>query len=124
MFNHLKHNVYWEGMHQDVVTHVSTYKTFQQTKYLPSTPCGLLQPISPATANWKNIAMDFIVGLPAYQENTAIMVIIGCFSKAAHFGSLPTNFSACKVAELFTNTICKSQLPKEHYFEPRPHFFK
>lgn len=80
-FNHLKQNFYWDGMHQDVLKHVSTCKTCQETKYLPSVPFGLLQPIPPPSAIWEDIAMDFIVGLPAYQGRTIIMVVIIFFLK-------------------------------------------
>lgn len=74
---------------------------------LPKTPFGILQPIPPPTAVWEDISMDFVVSLPAYQENIVILVVIDRFSKAAHFGSLLTQFSACKTAELFMNIICK-----------------
>lgn len=77
--------------------------------FLPAAPFGLLQPIPPPTAIWEDIAIDFIVGLPAHQDNTVIMVVSDRFSKAAHFGSLPTKFSTRRAAELFTNIICKLQ---------------
>lgn len=45
-------------------------------------------------------AMDFIVSVPAYHGNGEIMLVTCRFSKAAHFGSLATNFVACKAVEL------------------------
>lgn len=39
-------------------------------------------------------------------ERGVIMVVVDRFSKAAHFGTLPHNFSAFKAAKLFTNMIC------------------
>lgn len=51
--------------------------------------------------------MDFIIILPAHQGNTVIIVVIDRFSKAAHFGSLPTHFSTWKATELFINIISK-----------------
>lgn len=51
--------------------------------------------------------MEFIVNLPTHQGQRVIMMVVDCFSKAAHFGTLPTYFSACKGAELFTQMVCK-----------------
>lgn len=51
--------------------------------------------------------MDFIVGLLAHQGQTVILVVIDRFFKASHFGTLPTHFTASKMAELFTQMICK-----------------
>jgi hypothetical protein len=35
------------------------------------------------------------------------LVVVDRLSKAAHFGTLPTQFTAVKVAELFANMVCK-----------------
>lgn len=51
--------------------------------------------------------MDFIVSLPTFQGHSVILVVTNRFSKASHFGSLPTHFTACKTAELFAQMICK-----------------
>lgn len=55
--------------------------------------------------------MDFIVHIPAYQHFTFIMVAVDRFSKHARFGILPTAFTANKVADLFTNMVCKLHGP-------------
>lgn len=36
-----------------------------------------------------------------------ILVVVDHFSKGAHFGMLPTNFAAYKVAQLFISMVCK-----------------
>lgn len=64
----------------------------------PSAAFGLLQSIPPH-------CYGFINGLPAYQGNIVIEVVVDRFSKAAHFGGLHINFLACKPADLFTNII-------------------
>ena len=56
--------------------------------------------------------MDLITGLPSFQSFTVIFVVVDHFSKAAHFGMLPTNFTAVQVAELFAKMICKLHMPK------------
>lgn len=35
------------------------------------------------------------------------MAVVDQFLKATHFGALPTHFSTCKAAEIFTQMICK-----------------
>lgn len=74
---------------------------------LPRQPGGLLQPLERPNFVWEDISMDFIVGLPSYQGNTVILVIVDRFSKATHLGMLPTNYTAYKTAELFTSIFCK-----------------
>jgi hypothetical protein len=41
--------------------------------------------------------------------NIAVFVVVDRLSKAAHFGMLPTHFTAAKVAELFAIMVCKLQ---------------
>lgn len=100
-------NIFWENMKKDVKDFVNTCRIGQQCKYLPSKPARLLHPILSPTSIWEDIAMDFILKLPTYQGNTVIMVVIDCCSKYAHFGMLPSHFSANKAAEILTNIVCK-----------------
>lgn len=47
--------------------------------------------ISPPTAVWEDISMNFIMNLPAYHSQLVIMVVIDRLSNVAHFGPyLPT----------------------------------
>lgn len=100
-YGRLKENVYWKGMKQDVVHFVNACVTCQQTKIPTHLPYGLLQPLPIPSGVWEDISLDFIIGLPSFQTNTVILVVVDRFSKAAHFGMLHTNFTAVKVAELF-----------------------
>lgn len=70
-------------------------------------PYGLLQPLPVPQKVWEDISMDFITGLPSFQNNTVIFVVVDRLSKAAHFGMLPTSFTAAKVADLFSQMFCK-----------------
>ncbi|GJQ92873.1 putative reverse transcriptase domain-containing protein [Tanacetum coccineum] len=56
---------------------------------------------------WKDIAMDFITGLPNSKGYTAIMVVVDRLSKYAHFAPLRANYNAPQVAELFVQTVVK-----------------
>ena len=95
----------------------------QQIKSPTQLPYGLLQPIPPPMAVWEDISLDFITGLPSFQSYYVILVVVDRFSKAAHFGMLPTNFSVVKVAELFASMVCKLHgMPKSIISDRDPVF--
>lgn len=48
--------------------------------------------------------LGFHRSITCIQRTNIIIVVIDKFSKAAHFGSLTTNFIACKAVELFSPT--------------------
>ncbi|WVZ01419.1 hypothetical protein V8G54_027488 [Vigna mungo] len=122
-FGKLAANFFWAKMRQDVHTFVTQCEICQQTKIPAQKPAGLLQPIPPPTKCWEDLSLDFIVGLPPYQGNSTILVVVDRFSKAAHFGMLPRSFSASKVADLFVHMICKLHgLPKSLISDRDPVF--
>ena len=51
--------------------------------------------------------MDFIAGLPPYQGNTTILVVVDQFSKGIHLGMLPATHTAHMTASLFINIMVK-----------------
>jgi hypothetical protein len=106
-FGRLQENVFWFGMRKDVIDFVKACMVCQQTKSTNHSPYGLLQPLPIPERVWEDISMDFIVGLPSFQSHSVIFVVVDRLSKAAHFGSLPTHFTAAKVAELFAIMVCK-----------------
>jgi len=103
----LRENFYWNGMHEDVKKFVSQCLPCQSTKYETKRPAGLLQPLPIPTAIWEDLSLDFITGLPPSHGFIVILVVVDRFSKGAHFGALPTSFTAFKVASLFLDIICK-----------------
>lgn len=115
----IKENVYWEGMKSDVIQFINSCEVCQQTKIPAQLPYGLLQPLSIPVGVWEDISMDFI----AFQRFTVIFVVVDRFSKAAHFGMLPTQFTVVQVAELFTKMICKLHgMPKSIVSDRDPIF--
>jgi hypothetical protein len=64
-------------------------------------PGGLLQPLSIPDWKWKDISMDFIMGLPPTACMVdSIWVIVDCFTKFAHFIPMHTRFTAEKYAKI------------------------
>jgi hypothetical protein len=51
--------------------------------------------------------MDFVIGLPSFQTNTIILVVVDRLSKVVHFGMLPSGFTSVRVADLFAKMVCK-----------------
>ncbi|PNY17392.1 Ty3/gypsy retrotransposon protein [Trifolium pratense] len=106
-FGRLQENVFWHGMRNDVTQFVKSCAICQQTKPPTHSPYGLLQPLPIPDKVWEDISLDFVVGLPSFQTHTVVLVVVDRLSKAAHFGLLPTHFTAAKVADLFAKMVCK-----------------
>ncbi|XP_074351847.1 uncharacterized protein LOC141690994 [Apium graveolens] len=70
---------YWPHMRRDVEQFISTCLLCQQTKYSTKAPTGLLQPLP----------------------------IPSLLTKSAHFGALPTHFTATKTASVFIDIVVK-----------------
>lgn len=94
-------------MGSDVRNFVWQCLTCQQIKYEPKRPAGLLQPLPIPASPWKDLSLDFITCLPSSQGYTTILVVMDRFTKGAHFGVLPSTYTASKVASLFINMVCK-----------------
>lgn len=86
---------------------MSQCSTCQQTKYETKKPAGLLQPLPIASNVWENSSLDFIIGLPPSHGSTVILVVVGRYSKEAHFSALPHHHSTYKVVLLFLDMVCK-----------------
>lgn len=54
---------------------------------------------------WSHISMDFVTGLPASDDNTAILTVVDRFSKIAHFIPIPKLPSAKETAEFLLQHI-------------------
>lgn len=98
---------YWKSMSKDVREYVARCLMCQQTKYSTQVPPGLLQYLHVPNAIWEDITLDFIVGLLMSKSFMVIFVVVDRLTKSAHFGGLPTNFTAKKIAELFFDMVVK-----------------
>ncbi|KAI4318246.1 hypothetical protein L6164_026034 [Bauhinia variegata] len=55
--------------------------------------------------------------------HTMILVVVDRFSKATHFGMLPTHFTAAIVVDLFCHIVCKHHgMPRSIFFDRDPMF--
>jgi hypothetical protein len=64
---------------------------------------------------WKEISMDFIVGLPKTQNGyDSIWVIVDRLSKVAHFILVKTTYEGSKLVELYiVRIVCLHGVPKK-----------
>lgn len=98
---------YWPKMRRDVKEFIRGCTVCQQVKYMTTAPAGLLQPLPIPALVWNDLTMDFITHLPLSRGCTVILVVVDRLTKAAHFGALPTSFTASKVAQLFVEMVVR-----------------
>jgi hypothetical protein len=115
MYHDLKSKYWWYGMKRVVAKYVVLCDNCQRVKAECQRPAGLLQLLKIPHWKWKEISMDFIVGLPATQSSyDFIWVIIDHFSKVAHFIPVKTTYKGAKLAELYIAKImCLHGVPKK-----------
>jgi hypothetical protein len=93
-------------MKQDVTEYVALCDTCQRAKEEHHRPVGLLQPLKILEWKWKEIGIDFIVGLPRTQAGyDSIWVIVNRLTKVAHFIPVKTTYYGAKLAELYMSRI-------------------
>ena len=86
-------SLYWEGMKHTVQNYVAKCIVCQQNKY--STLAILLQV-------WEDLSMNFIEGLPKFEDWDTILVVVDRFSKHNHFIGLKHPFTTPSVAAMFS----------------------
>lgn len=103
----LMDNFFWEGLRDDVTKFVESCLDCQHAKCETKRVAGLLCPLPVPHRPWEDLSLDFIMGLPPFQGNTVILVVVDHFSKGIHLGMLPSSHTAHVVACLFMNIIGK-----------------
>lgn len=68
---------------------------------------GLLQPLPVPDYAWQVVSLDFIEGLPTSKNFNCILVVVGIFSKYAHFIPMKHPFTAFQVALAFMDNVFK-----------------
>jgi hypothetical protein len=95
--------------------YVALCDTCQRVKAEDQRPAILLQPLKIPEWRWKEIGMNFIVGLPRTQAGyDSIWVIVDHLTKVAHFIPVKTTYSGVKLVELYMSKIvCLHGVPKK-----------
>ncbi|GKA46946.1 gag-pol polyprotein [Tanacetum coccineum] len=93
-------------MEGDITALISRCATCHQAKSKFHQGLYTLLPVP--SQPWEEISMDFIVALPRTQRGKdAIMVVINCFSKMAHFVPCHKTDNAIHIADLFLKEIVR-----------------
>jgi hypothetical protein len=93
MYEDLKKNFWWMRMKRENVRYVLECDTCRRVKANHLRPAGSLQPLSIPEWKWKNIYMDFIVGLPRTSHGyNSIWVIVDHLTMSAHFIPVSTTY--------------------------------
>jgi len=76
---------FWPRMRKDVEQYVQNCHTCRRSKAPRDKYNGLLHPLPIPQAYWKDISMDFVVGLPESHSCNAILVVVDRLSKERHY---------------------------------------
>lgn len=101
----VKSRFWWPSIAKDVINYFKNFNIWQTNKASHQTPAGLLQPLPTPQHQWSHIAVDFITDLPVSQNNTVILTVVDCFSKACRLIPLPKLPTAFETAETLCNQV-------------------
>jgi hypothetical protein len=98
---------FWPKMRRDVERYVSRCMTCNKAKSRLN-PHGLYIPLPVPSVPWKDISMDFVLGLPRTKRGRDnIFVVVDHFSKMVHFIPCHKSDNASHVADLFFTEIIR-----------------
>lgn len=101
----IKRDFYWEGLSKWVKAYVQSCQECARHKPRRHAPYGLLQPLPIPSHPWSEISMDLVGPLPKSDGYDAILVVVDCFSKMAHFILATMNLTSDGLVKLFVNHI-------------------
>jgi hypothetical protein len=122
-YERVKSSFLGDGMKQDFHTLVVECDVYQCNKGETFKSLGKLQPFMIPPAIWRDISMDFIVGLPKSGNKSFIMGVVDHLSKYAHLCYLQHLFTTSIMAHIFMDNIFKLHgMPHSTVFNQDPTF--
>jgi hypothetical protein len=103
----VKGSFIWDGMKQEKHTFVDECDVFQCNTGETIKATGTLQLLLIPPYIWRDITMDFNVGLPKSRNKSVIIVVVDCLSKYDHFCALQHPFTTSRMAQIFMDNIFK-----------------
>jgi hypothetical protein len=104
MYKDLKEYYWRPNMKKKITKFMAKGRTCQQVKVKHQKPVGKLQPLSIPEWKWKDITMNFMLGLPRGKKgNDVKWVVMDKLTKLAMF--LPMTDSVDKLTRLYVNEV-------------------
>jgi len=114
---------YYPGLHHLTKRYVLNCMTCARTKASRERYSGLLRPLPVPDQRWKEVSIDFVVGLPNCQGHDAIMVVVDRLSKMRHLTPCSEKTSSADTAKLYYHNIWKLHgLPRAITSDRGPQF--
>jgi hypothetical protein len=110
-------------MKKEIAAYVARCDNYCRVKAIHMKP-GLLQPLSIPRWKWKEIVMDFIVGLPTMEKGfDSIWVIVDCLTKSTHFIPVKSNYHPHNYVDIyFQQVVHLHGVPKSIVLDRRSQF--
>ena len=106
MYHDLRHLYWWPNMKHDITKYISECDICGRVKADHMRTPRFLQPLPIPVWKWKDISMDFVVGLPRTSKvYDTIWVIVDRLTKSAYFLPVDTRYSVKKYAKLYFDRI-------------------
>ena len=106
-YDRFKCSFFLDGMKQDIRNFVVECDVCQHNMGEIVKSPGTLQPLLIPLVIWRDISMNFIVGLPESGNKSVIMVVVDRLSKYSHLCALQHPFTASTMAQIFMDHIFK-----------------
>jgi hypothetical protein len=106
-YESINRSFFWNGMKLDIHTFVVECEVCQCNKGETFKASGTLQLLLIPLSIWRDISMDFIVGLPKSGNNLAIMVVVDRLCKYDHFCALQHPFTTSTMVQIIMDNIFK-----------------
>ena len=101
---------YWPSLQKDVEAYVKGYDVRLGSKTVKYKPYGDLQSLLIPTYWWKNLLMDFVIGLPIStnwkgDSYDSILVIVDRLTKMVHYKPVKVTINASGLAEVILDMV-------------------
>jgi len=100
----IKRDYYWPNMEDWVRNYIRTCNACQRNKTIRYKKYSKLVPLPIPYQLWKQISMDFITDLPKAEGYNQYGVVVGRFTKMAHFIPLK-NWKVKELAGIFVHEV-------------------